>query len=104
MEKKKSKMLCRRIIDNSELGLYEIDNEDCIAIDTILYHFNLLENNIKENKLYKSNIFNYVESKDKIIEKAITEIETLRTYFSVDLQPDFIRILEILKDKNVIYW
>ena len=31
-----------------------------------------------------------------------SEIETLRTYFSEDLQPDFIRILEILKDKKVI--
>lgn len=38
--------------------------------------------------------------KDKIIKNAITEIESLRTYFSEDLQPDFIRILEILKENK----
>ncbi len=43
-----------------------------------------------------------LEKKDKIINNAINEIETLRTYFSEDLQPDFIKILEILKDKKVI--
>lgn len=42
--------------------------------------------------------------KDEIINKAINEIESLREYFSEDLQPDFIRILEILKDKKVIDW
>ena len=45
-----------------------------------------------------------IEKRNKIINNAITEIETLRTYFSEDLQPDFIRILEILKDKKVIDW
>ena len=43
-------------------------------------------------------------NKDKIIDDAIIEIEKLRQYFSEDLQPDFIRILEILKDKKVIDW
>lgn len=45
-----------------------------------------------------------LEKKDKIINSTITEIENLRQYFSEDLQPDFIRILEILKDKKVIDW
>ena len=45
-----------------------------------------------------------LEKKDKIIDKAIIEIETLRTYFSEDLQVEFIGILEILKDKKVIDW
>lgn len=71
MTKSKAKMLCKRIVDNSKIGLYRIDNEDCIAIDTILYHNDLLENAVKENELYKNNIVNYAESKGKIIEKAI---------------------------------
>ena len=45
-----------------------------------------------------------IEKKDKIINNAIIEIEKFRQYFSEDLQPDFIRILEILKDKKVIDW
>lgn len=45
-----------------------------------------------------------LKKKNETINNAITEIETLRTYFSEDLQPDFIRILEILKDKKVIDW
>lgn len=45
-----------------------------------------------------------IEKKDEIINNAIIEIENLRQYFSEDLQPDFIRILEILKDKKVIDW
>lgn len=40
-----------------------------------------------------------IEKKDKTIKNAITEIESLRTYFSEDLQPDFIRILENIKRK-----
>lgn len=73
----------------------------------------LSEENKKLNKLREKYNEQYniikaqqaeIEKKDKMINNAITEIETLRTYFSVDLQPDFIRILEILKDKNVIYW
>lgn len=47
---------------------------------------------------------NLLEKKDEIINNAIIEIENLRQYFSEDLQPDFIRILEILKDKKVIDW
>ena len=73
----------------------------------------LSEENKKLNKLREKYNEQYniikaqqaeIEKKDKMINNAITEIETLRTYFSVDLQPDFFRILEILKDKNVIYW
>ena len=40
-------------------------------------------------------VLNLLEKKDKIINNAIIEIENLRQYFSEDLQPDFIRILEI---------
>lgn len=49
-------------------------------------------------------VLNLLEKKDEIINNAIIEIENLRQYFSEDLQPDFIRILEILKDKKVIDW
>lgn len=45
-----------------------------------------------------------LEKKDKIINDAIIAVENLRQYFSEDLQPDFIGILEILKDKKVIDW
>ena len=38
--------------------------------------------------------------KDKIINNSINEIEKIRQYFSEDLQVEFIRILEILKDKK----
>lgn len=49
-------------------------------------------------------VLNLLEKKDEIINNAIIEIENLRQYFSEDLQPDFIGILEILKDKKVIDW
>ena len=45
-----------------------------------------------------------LEEKDKIIDNAINEIETLRQYFSEDTQSDFIRILEVLKYKKVTEW
>ena len=60
----------------------------------------LSEENKKLNKLKEKYNEQYniikaqqaeIEKKDKMINNAITEIETLRTYFSVDLQPDFIR-------------
>lgn len=54
----------------------------------------------KENQKLKTKL----KKKDEIINNAIIEIENLRQYFSEDLQPDFIRILEILKDKKVIDW
>lgn len=41
---------------------------------------------------------------EKIIENAINEVEKIRQYFSEDVQVEFIRILEILKDKNVKDW
>lgn len=44
------------------------------------------------------------KKKDKIIDNAITEVENIRQYFSEDLQTEFIRVLEILKDKKVIDW
>ena len=37
------------------------------------------------------------EEKDKKIDNAINEVENIRQYFSEDLQPEFIRVLEILK-------
>ena len=49
-------------------------------------------------------VLSELEKKDKIINDSIKEIEIFRQYFSEDLQPDFIRILEILKDKKVIEW
>ena len=49
-------------------------------------------------------LLNLIEKQDKMINKAIKEIETLRQYFDESSQGDFIRILEILKDKNVIDW
>ena len=45
-----------------------------------------------------------IEKKNKIIDNSINEIEKIRQYFSEDLQVEFIRILEILKDKKVIDW
>ena len=45
-----------------------------------------------------------IEKKDNIINRAIEEVEKEREYFSEDLQPEFIGILEILKDKKVIDW
>lgn len=65
----------------------------------------ILEHQITLDLLYKyEEQQEKIKKKEKIINNAITEIETLRTYFSEDLQPDFIRILEILKDKKVINW
>lgn len=56
------------------------------------------------NSVAIESALNLLEKKDEIINNAIIEIENLRQYFSEDLQPDFIRILEILKDKKVIDW
>lgn len=49
-------------------------------------------------------IINELDKKDEIINKAIEQIEYIRQYFCEDCQADFIQILEILKDKNVIDW
>lgn len=50
------------------------------------------------------NVLNELDKKDKIINRSIEELEYIRQYFSDECQADFIRILEILKDKNVIDW
>ncbi len=72
-----------------------------------------LKNRVKEVKkltkysLYKkefAKLNREIEKKNKIINDTIIAVENLRQYFSEDLQPDFIRILEILKDKKVIEW
>ena len=60
------------------------------AMQTVL---SMLQEQQEENK-----------KKDKIINNAITEVENIRQYFSEDLQPEFIGVLEILKDKRVIDW
>lgn len=112
-----------KIIHNMEIDQNEIECKECIfdnettcfrngidcqmqAIETVL---NLLEKKNKQIEQYQNmlatNDMLYVlecEKKDKMINNAIVEIENLRQYFSEDLQPDFIRILEILKDKKVI--
>ena len=51
-----------------------------------------------------SNLQKELDEKVKIINKTIEKIEILRQYFPEDLQPDFIMILEILKNKKVIDW
>ena len=51
-----------------------------------------------------SNLQKELDEEVKIINKTIEKIEILRQYFSEDLQPDFIMILEILKNKKVIDW
>lgn len=58
------------------------------------------------NNLYEpvKNVLNELDKKDKVINKSIEQIEYIRQYFSEDCQADFIQILEILKDKNVIDW
>ena len=58
---------------------------------------------LKDKEAYKT-VLAELEKKDKIINSAINEIENLRQYFSEDLQSDFVRILEILKDKDVKDW
>lgn len=63
-----------------------------------------LKNKIVFLEMDKENLKNELDKKDKIINKAIEEVEYLRQYFSEDCQADFIGILEILKDKNVIDW
>lgn len=65
-----------------------------------------LDSTFRERKLLRiiNNQKSEIEKKDEIINNAIIEIENLREYFSEDLQPDFIIILEILKDKKVIDW
>ena len=70
----------------------------------------IIKNNIDKKYINTKNskaietVLNLLEKKDEIINNAIIEIENLRQYFSEDLQPDFIGILEILKDKKVIDW
>lgn len=104
----------------------DVDYKTSEAIETVL---NLIEKQKaeiedikirKERQLnrfskYKENIENKheeiyedlvqeIEKKDNIINNSIIEIEKLRQYFSEDLQVEFIRILEILRDKKVIDW
>ena len=71
-------------------GTVSLNIEEKEAIDTVL---NLITKLEKEN-----------EEKDKQINNAINEVENIRQYFSEDLQPEFIRVLEILKNKKVIDW
>lgn len=43
-----------------------------------------------------------IEKQNRIIDNAINEVEKVRQYYDDGLQPKFIGILEILKDKKVI--
>lgn len=45
-----------------------------------------------------------IEKQNSIIDNAINEVEKVRQYYDDGLQPEFIGILEILKDKKVIDW
>lgn len=49
-------------------------------------------------------VLNLIQKQDKIIDNAIKEVEKIRCYFGEDVQVEFIRVLEILKDKNVKDW
>lgn len=65
----------------------------------------ILEHQITLDLLYKyEEQQEEIKKKNKIINDTIIAVENLRQYFSEDLQPDFIRILEILKNKKVIDW
>lgn len=74
-------------VEANECGLAtkgEYDNE----IKAYNIVFNLIDKLLKENEELKV-----------IINKADNEISDLRQYFYKDCQPDFIKILEILRDK-----
>lgn len=92
------------------------------TIETVL---NLIQKQDKEIELLSKKLYlctpeipqhehqkyvSYVDLIDKIIkleeiiDNAINEVEKIRQYFSEDVQVEFIRVLEILKDKNVKDW
>lgn len=105
-------LLDEEINNNNKNASAILDLEDIKSLKMVLQHLKFykkgLEREIDANRKNVIEIIQQdkeIEKKDKIINYAITEIENLRTYFSEDLlQPVFIRILEILKDKNVINW
>lgn len=83
--------MIKSYIEADECGLSNNDfKHEIRAMQTVL---SMLQEQQEANK-----------KKDKIINNAITEVENIRQYFSEDLQPEFIRVLEILKDKKVIDW
>lgn len=83
--------MIKSYIEAEECGLSNNDFKyEIRAMQTVL---NLIQEQQEANK-----------KKDKIINDAITEVENIRQYFSEDLQPEFIGVLEILKDKKVIDW
>lgn len=77
----------------------EIEKKEAL-IHTMQAEFERLENLEDNTDMLKEEL----KKKDKIINNSINEIEKIRQYFSEDLQVEFIRILEILKDKKVIDW
>lgn len=120
---------CKKIITKKFNLDYSIDNVDKEAIENVLAEYRRLKqeneelttNNFKQKNELEIKRREYQETykdvrdelkelrtenekKDKIINNAIDEVENIRQYFSDDLQPEFIRILEILKDKKVIDW
>lgn len=82
---------------------YEKGVEHKVILELLKRHKEYLSEQKQDKKriqeLEKEN-----KKKDKIIDNAIVEIENIRQYFSEDLQPEFIGVLEILKDKKVIDW
>lgn len=82
-----------------------------IRFQTLLNLIEKQDNTIKGNECVietmahnEEVLLETIEKKDKIIDDTIIAVENLRQYFSEDLQPDFIIILEILKNKKVIDW
>ena len=108
MTKEQAIKTCEIIKRNKKFNLCnKIDNNDVKAIEEVL---NLIQQLQEENKqktsLYKRTmnelrrVDEELAEKETIIENAINEVENLRQDFSEDVQPDFVRILEILKNKK----
>lgn len=78
-----------------------MDIEEAKAHCEMLLDYGILSS---EDEQPMKTVLSELEKKDKIINNSINEIEKIRQYFSEDLQVEFIRILEILKNKKVIDW
>ena len=94
-EEKKAISQCTLLL-NGDITLHVIDDDDggtayCGAVN-------------KEYNQDLRTVLNLVEKQNRIIDNAINEVEKVRQYFDDGLQPEFIGILEILKDKKVIDW
>ena len=91
---KKAISQCKLLL-NGDISLHVIDDDGgtayCGAVN-------------KEYNQDLRTVLNLVEKQNRIIDNAINEVEKVRQYFDDGLQPEFIGILEILKDKKVIDW